>query len=141
MIANFKKKQKTDPPPKFFVPALFKLFFLLIIVFLIFENFMVYKERKKLNFQLDSLQAKIREIQNKNAKLKEGIDNADDESYIEKIAREELDLQKQDEKVITFIMPEPKQEENTNSSGNFLNMKTWLGRFYNSWQWILDFSN
>jgi len=140
MIANFKKKQKSAGPESFFSSPFVKFFLLAVIVFLFLADISVYKNRKKLNLQIDNLKEKIAEMEEKNNTLKEGITRADDKDYIEKIAREELDLQIQDEKVVSFIMPETKQTEETNVSINYWNPKNWLGWFSNSWQWVLDFN-
>src|SRR3990167_4983607 len=125
MIASFKKKRKFhDSPDSFFSSPLVKIFFLIIIVFLIFADVRVYKDRKKFNLQIDNLKEKTQALQKKNNTLEQGIARADDKDYIEKIAREELDLQIPDEKVIAFIMPKEQQEE-INASSNILNLKTW----------------
>ena len=127
MIANFKKKQKSNTPENFFSSLFIKIFLLIIIVFLIFADIKVYKDRKKLNLQIDSLKEKIEAIQKKNNTLEQGIARADDKDYIEKIAREELDLQIEDEKVISFITPEPQQKEEIDTNVNYWNPKNWLG--------------
>ena len=127
MVANFKKKQKRDGPGSFFSSPLVKIVFLIIIVFLAFADIKVYKERKKLNLQIDSLKEKIQAIKDKNNTLEQGIARADDKNYIEKIAREELDLQIEDEKVVSFITPEPQQKEEINTNINYWNPRTWLG--------------
>ena len=127
MIANSKKKQKTGGSDNFFASPFIKIFLVIIVIFLVFADISVYRTRKKLNTQIDSLKEKIAEIEEKNNKLKEGITRADDKDYIEKIAREELDLQIQDEKVVSFIMPETKQTEETNVSINYWNPRNWLG--------------
>ncbi|MDO8486603.1 MAG: septum formation initiator family protein [Candidatus Staskawiczbacteria bacterium] len=136
MISNFKKKQKSDTPYNFLSSTLIKFLFLIVIVFLIFADVRVYKEKGKLNSQVNNLKEKIQAIQQKNDELKKGINNADDQSYIEKIAREELDLQKSEEKVISFIMPEKTVSKEINDNNNFLNIKTWTGWLSNGWQWI-----
>ena len=137
MIANFRKKQKSHKNfDNFFPSSLVKFFFLIIIVFLIFMNIRVYKEKKKFDSQINNLKEKIQGLQKKNNVLKQSITRADDKDYIEKIAREELNLQIQNEKVVTFIMPKPQQKEEINTNSSFLNLKTWLGWFSNSWQWV-----
>ncbi|MBI1866169.1 MAG: septum formation initiator family protein [Candidatus Staskawiczbacteria bacterium] len=139
MIANFKKKQKSNTSDSFFSSPFVKIFFIIIIGFLIFADIKVYKERKKLNLQIESLKEKIQSIQKKNDTLEQGIAKADDKDYIEKIAREELDLQIENEKVVTFVTPEVKQKEEINNSNtNFFNFKIWLGWIGNGWQWIMD---
>src|SRR3989344_4779018 len=123
MITNFRKKQKSNTASSFFSSPFVKFFFILIIVFLLYTDVKVYKDRKKLNSQIDNLKEKIETIQKKNSTLEQGIVRVNDKDYIEKVAREELDLQIQNEKEI-------------NTSVNFFNPKTWLGWFSNSWQWI-----
>ncbi len=67
MIASFKKKQKhRNTPESFFSSPLIKIFFLIIIVFLIFADVRVYRDRKKFNSQINSLKEKIQSIQKKN---------------------------------------------------------------------------
>ena len=131
MVANFKKKQKRDASDSFFSSHFIKIFLLIIIIFLVFADIKVYKDRRKFNLQIDSLKEKIQTIQKKNNILEQGIDRADDKDYIEKVAREELDLQIQDEKVVSFIMPKPQQKEEINISKNYWNPKNWLGWFSN----------
>ena len=132
MIANFRKKQKSHKNPDNFFPAsLIKFFFLMIIVFLIFMNVRVYKEKKKFDLQMTNLKEKIQGLQKKNDALEQNIARADDKDYIEKIAREELDLQIQNEKVITFIMPKPQQKAEIDTNNSFLNFKNWMEWFSN----------
>ncbi len=140
MIANFRKKQKFHGNPYSFFPlSLIKFFFLLIIIFLVFMNVRVYKEKRKFDLQVVSLEKKIEGLRQKNSQLEQKIARSDDKDYIEKIAREELNLQMPSEKVITFLLPELQQGE-INSSGSFLNIKNWLGWISNSWQWVINFS-
>lgn len=141
MVANFKKKQKSDGPDNFFSSPFIKIFLLIIIIFLIFADIKVYKDRKKLNLQIDNLKERIEEIKKKNNTLEEGIARADDKDYIEKIAREELGLQIEDEKVVSFIMQKSQQEQEVIPDNNFFNIKNWFGWFSNGWQRLLNFNN
>ncbi|MBI2050079.1 MAG: septum formation initiator family protein [Candidatus Staskawiczbacteria bacterium] len=102
-------------------------------------NVRVYKEKRKFDLQVVSLEKKIEGLRQKNSQLEQKIARSDDKDYIEKIAREELNLQMPSEKVITFLLPELQQGE-INSSGSFLNIKNWLGWISNSWQWVINFS-
>lgn len=131
MVANFKKKQKSDGPDDFFSSPLIKIFLLIIIAFLVFADIKVYKDKKKFDSQVNSLKEKIEAMQKKNNVLEQGIARADDKDYIEKIAREELDLQIEDEKVVSFITPKSQQKEETNTNINYWNPKNWLGWFSN----------
>ena len=136
MISSFKKKQKSNTPDSFFSSPLVKIFLLTVIIFLVFANVNVYKDKNKINLQIDSLKQKLQNMQKKNDTLQNGIAKADDKDYIEKVAREELDLQIKNEKVITFTMPKVQKKEEINTNADFLDIKTWLGWLSNSWQWI-----
>ena len=92
---------------------------------LVFANARMHKKRAELATQVASLENKIQDMQNKNDELKKGIAKSADEQYIEKVAREELDLQKPGEKVYSFIMPEKSEENADQSKKNFL--QNWLG--------------
>lgn len=131
MVANFKKKQKGDASDNFFSSPFIKFFLLIIIVFLVFADIKVYKDKRKLDLLVNNLKEKIQAIQNKNNTLEQGIARADDKDYIEKIAREELDLQIQNEKVVSFIMPKPQQKEEASIGKNYWNPKNWIGWFSN----------
>ena len=85
--------------------------------------------RNKLLAQINSLEKELQEAQERNALLKEGILKSGQEEYIEKIAREELNLQKEGEKAVAFVLPEEKQEEKKKE--NIWNPKTW-------WEWIKE---
>ena len=136
MIASFKKKQKSRiNPDSFFSSPFVKVFFLIIIASLIFINIRTYKDKRKFDSQIANFEEKIQELQKKNNALEQSIARTNDKDYIEKIAREELDLQMQNEKVISFITPKPQQEK-MNTNGSFLNPKTWLGWFSSSWRWV-----
>ena len=136
MISSFKKKQNSNTPDSFFSSPLVKIFLLTVIIFLVFANVNVYKDKNKINLQIDSLKQKLQNMQKKNDTLQNGIAKADDKDYIEKVAREELDLQIKNEKVITFTMPKVQKKEEINTNADFLDIKTWLGWLSNSWQWI-----
>jgi len=129
MVANFRKKQKSGTPDSFFSSPFIKVGFLIIIIFLIFADIKVYKEKNKLDRQIDNLEKKIQTMQDKNNMLEEGIARSDDREYIEKIAREELDLQMKDETVVSFIMPKQQEDENKEADKNYWNPKNWLGWF------------
>ena len=137
MVSNFNKKQKRRGFSKrnfYFVAG--GILFLTASAFLIFADIKIYKEKQKLNDQLLSYKKQIEEIENRNKVLKEGIVESDNNDYIEKIAREELDLQKQGEKVVTFIMPPAQQQTQKTEQQNFFNIKTWTGWLSQSWSWI-----
>lgn len=124
MPADFKKRKNTHLFKK--IATIFCGFLILFaFIFLAVADIKTYKKKKELNAQIENLKNKIAEIQNKNNSLQEGISQADDPQYIEKVAREELDLQKPGEKVVSFIMPENKNQNSNPVPKNFL--QVWLG--------------
>ncbi len=130
MIADFKKKQKTDAPKKIVI-AIGGICIVSLAVFLIMANIGMYKKRQELNYQVKALQNKIEEIKTKNSKFKEGILQANNDQYIEKVAREELDMQKPGEKVISFIQPTALKVENgVGQKSIWQNFSGWLGGWF-----------
>ena len=68
------------------------------------------------------------EIKKNNAQLQEGIQKATDNDYIEKIAREQLNLQKNNESTAIFLMPKTQDEKPENQSQS----KNWFGKIWQS---------
>ena len=133
MITNFKKNRKKNP----LGPIFFKIggiLILIIIVLLIVADIKVYRKKQQLVSQVENLKNKMQDLESKNSDLRQGILKAGDEKYIEKVAREELDLQKPGEKVISFI--ETKNQQPKNEIRQKSNWQIWLGWLSSSWQWI-----
>lgn len=130
MISNFDKKQKRVIFKRNFYFIVAGILFLVASILLIFADIKIYKEKQKLNAQLEGYKKQIQEIEDRNKALKEGIAEANNNNYIEKVAREELDLQKQGENVVTFIMP-PQQLKEKKVNSNF-----WTGWISGIFEWI-----
>ena len=127
MVADFKKNQKRKPSKKIFF-IFGGILLLLLLIVLIIADVKVYRKKKQLNTQIESLKNKIEEIKVKNEQLEQGIAKADDSQYIEKVAREELDLQMPGEKVFSFVVsPSEKQEVQENKKNFF---QTWIDGFF-----------
>ena len=124
MITNFKKNKSKNKFPVFLfrLGAIAVLFLALLLVF---ADIKIYQKKRQFNSQIESLKGKVNELESKNKDLKQGISNADSEYYIEKVAREELDLQKPGERVVSFIGVEDQKQQNSNKKDSFLN--NWLG--------------
>ena len=130
MIADFKKKQNSLQGR--FLLLLGGVIVLLIIILLIIANIKIYQKRRQLISRIQTLENKIQEVKEKNYDLKEGISNSDNDEYTERVAREELDLQKPGEKVFSFINEkESNKEENNTNKNNILKVwfKTIIGWF------------
>ena len=100
---------------------------LVITGFLIFSNIKINQKKDKIDIQLAALEKEISNLQEKNKELKEGISSVGDESYIEKIARQDMGLQKEGEKVVSFITPS--EQEETKEKQSSWGPGDW-------WQWI-----
>lgn len=124
MVANFKKKQKGDLLIRFLL-TLGGILILSIVVLLVVANFRIYQKRESLISRIENLKNKIEDIKNENSNLKESISKADDNEYTEKIAREELDLQKPGEKVFSFVMAQNQELQNNKDQKNIF--QVWLG--------------
>jgi cell division protein FtsB len=134
MVADFSKKQNRGLGKNKIFSILGLVLFLAICGFLIAADIKVFNKKQELSLQLESLKKEIQKIETSNEKLKQGIANSENNDYIEKVAREELDLQKPGEKVISFVVPKGQNPENKN---NFTASKNWLGWISGTWQWLL----
>jgi cell division protein DivIC len=131
MIADFKKKQKHDPAKQLLL-LLGALVLLVAFFFLVIDSVRLYQKRIELALQVQNLQNKINDIKRKNDDLRRGATRGEDDAYIEKVAREELDLQQPGEKVFSFIVPEVKKPEVREVK------PTMLQRIPGWWQWVKD---
>jgi cell division protein FtsB len=109
MVTNFKKNIKRNSSRQIII-HIGGILIVIVFVILIIADIKIYKKRKEFTAQVNKLQAQIEEMQKSNEALKEGIVKSDDSQYIEKIAREQLDLQKEGEQVVSFIVPQSTPE-------------------------------
>ncbi len=122
MVHDFKRKKKSFKPHAMIWLGAVAL--LVVAACLVFADIKMYHKRQELNAQVKTLQQKIADTQKSNQQLQQGISQANNDQYIEKVAREELDLQQPGEKVISFIQP-PNQQTVPQAPQNFL--QSWLG--------------
>ncbi len=127
MLSNFKKNKKASGKKKY-VLHIVGFLILCMAVFLIVTNINIHHKKKQLSVKVLSLQQQIKDIEQNNNQLQWGIENADDSQYIEKSAREELDLQKSGEQAVSFIIPKIDIQEVDTAKHNFL--QKW-------WGWIV----
>ena len=80
---------------------------LIIAGVLVVANLRMYQKKRELDYQVTSLENKIQGMRQKNTQLEQGIAKSDDEQYIEKVAREELDMQKPREQMVFFFSNPP----------------------------------
>ncbi len=128
MVTDFKKNRKRSYLADFWW-WFGGILILVFVVVLIIANVKIYKKRQEFLSQVASLKQQIQVIESRNIQLKQGIEKSNNIDYIEKIAREELDLQKPGEKAISFIMPKAEAQKSIVTEQNF--MQNW-------WQWLKD---
>ena len=129
MIADFRKNQKKNPW-NIFLWNITGLVLLCAVVFLVIADVKMYQRRKILNTQIESLKNKIQNLQKENTTLTESMLRGDDNEYIEKIAREEFDLQQPGEKVVSFTVSQTQQQQNSEQKNIFSIWLSWLGGWF-----------
>lgn len=135
MVMDFDKKRKREFSLDKFLLKVGGVLLLVIVLALVVADFRIYKKRQTLLKQIDAYNKQIEEIKQRNVSLKEQITQSDNKDYIEKVGREELNLQKEGEKVVSFIMPEQKPQ-NQNQKESFWSTSMWFGWIGQSWTWI-----
>jgi len=131
---DFKKKQKSELSLNSFLIRSAAIFSIVVFIVLIIADIKIYQKRKGLEAEVAKYERQIQEIKDKNKNLEEKIANSDNPDYIEKIAREEQDMQKPGESVVSFIMP--KAQDQKTEAENAWDPKNWFGWVSGSWSWI-----
>ena len=129
MIADFRKNQKKNPW-NIFLWNITGLVLLCAVVFLVIADVKMYQRRKMLNVQIESLKNKIQNLQKENTTLNESMLRGDDNEYIEKIAREEFDLQQPGEKVVSFTAPQHQEQHDSEQKNIFGVWLSWFSGWF-----------
>jgi len=135
MVADFKQKQKKERIVRILF-ALGGILTVLIALLLVAADVNVYYKKRALNRQVADLENKIKEMERENEELEQGIAESDNEAYIEKIAREDLNLKKPGEKVVSFIMPQESEKQEAEHQKTFL--QEWFAWLGGGWQWMQE---
>jgi cell division protein FtsB len=121
------------------------ILFLVLIILMIF-GYLVSKEiskKNKINDEIEVLKREAERIKKENMQLEERIVYLGSDEYREKEAKEKLNLQKPDEKLIIITQNSPFKEEEArsekeNEKKNFYqkvesmsNLKKWWNYFFN----------
>ena len=130
MVANFNKKQKTEPGVEKVAFQIVGILFCVIVVVLIFADIKMYQKKKELLSEINSYKKQITDIQNSSKTIQSDIANQNNQDYIEKIAYEQLGEQKPGEKEVIFVAP-PKKADTSVQLQN-----PWYDWIANSWNWI-----
>jgi len=100
-----------DTIKRFFLPVFLGILVAAGIIFLIFLNLRINQERAKLQSEIENLTGELQKSQAEKEELLSKISEAQTGEYLEKIARQELNLQKQGEKVVAFPVTKEKEKE------------------------------
>ncbi len=135
MIADFNKKQKDASFRRNRAFKIAGIFILLAVLCFLFLDYKIYWRKQELLTQINDYQQQIKNIEESSQTLKKEIANADDPAYIEKIAREQANMQKPGEKVVSFINVK-NQEQAQQAEENFWSANFWFGWIGGSLQWL-----
>ncbi|MDI6591739.1 MAG: septum formation initiator family protein [Patescibacteria group bacterium] len=114
MIQKTKRIKKENSCQTIF-STLIGCLLVIIIGFLIFSNLKISQKRSELIAQIETLKKEIQILEEKNQRLKEKISQARTESYLEKVAREQLDLKKPGEEVVVIKKEKGKETKEEKS--------------------------
>ncbi len=78
----------------------------MIVAVMAIFNWRAYQQRVQLDRQLAQAKKEFLELEERKIQLQEDIAKSKTEEYLEKIARERLNLKKKGEKVVKIIFPE-----------------------------------
>ena len=120
---RFKKRKNKKIFLSVFLTALAGIF----LIFLITLNVKISRERDKLQRELANLDRDLKAAQTKREELTAKISEAQSSDYLEEVAREDLNLQKEGEKVVAFPIIREKEEKKEEAEKNFLGeISDWL---------------
>ncbi|MDP2910683.1 MAG: cell division protein FtsL [bacterium] len=128
MIAKFKKKKK-DKPFKNKIFSAFLIFLVLfIIVFIVFTNWKINKKRNELSERILILKQDVQILEEKNKELEEKKSETESEDFLEKVARDQLELKKPGEEVVVI-----QKEFSSAEASEDKEKKTWWEKFKSIW--------
>ena len=126
MIAKFSRFRKKKAGGLFLI-ILTGFSIAAAVVFLIILNLKINQERAKLQSEIENLAGELQESQSAREELLSKISKAQSEEYLEKVARQDLNLQKEGEKAVAFVMEEKTEEGEEIEEKNFLGeISDWL---------------
>jgi cell division protein FtsL len=100
--------------------VLLLIFLFLGIGFLLISNWKIYQKRLELSTKIEALKKEIEFLEKENYKLKTEISESFSESFLEKKAREDLNLKKPCEKVVVILPPTEKENSKVKKEKSFL---------------------
>ena len=125
MIAKFKTIKKASSWRDIIFPVLMVSILVIIVGFLVVSNYRINKKRAEMGVRIDELKAEIQILEERRQGLEAKISQVDQDSYLEKEARERFNLKKSGEEVVAIIQPDGKSEKSKKTSKQWWNPLTW----------------
>jgi len=117
--ASLRRKKAGSSLRTIFLSIFLGTLILAAIGFLVFSNLQINKRRTELTLRLESLKKEIEILVEKNQELTAKISQVQEESYLEKEARERLNLKKPGEEMVVVLSPEKSEENETEEKKSF----------------------
>lgn len=117
--ASLRRKKAGSSLQAIFFSIFLGILILVAIGFLVFSNLQINKRRTELTLRLESLKKEIEILVEKNQELTAKISQVQKESYLEKEARERLNLKKPGEEMVVVLSPEKSEENETEEKKSF----------------------
>jgi len=133
MVSKRRKKSNKKSTRNTIISYILVIVAIGLVGFLVLENIQENQKRQKLTFQARVLQQKIRELKEKKQFLESTLSESEKQEYIEKQAREKLNLQKSGEKAVAFVLPTEESTTELPEKKNPWHPKTWWGWAKNIW--------
>ena len=133
MVAKFRKKRKEDSQENLhsLIFSIFLVFLVVLMVgFLVYKNIQLYQHRNQLSSKIDSLREELLALEEKKKFLEGGLSEEERQIFIEEEARDKLNLQKEGEKAVAFILPEIGENEDEKQRSPW-SPKNW-------WEWLKE---
>ncbi len=111
---KFKRKTRKELLPKLLI--LGGLIF--ILVFLVIGNLKISQKREELGTEMERLKRGVEKLSQEEGLLQSKISQSQTRDYLERVAREAFNLQKEGEQVVAFPLSEESPEEKTEENKN-----------------------
>ncbi|MFC1663692.1 septum formation initiator family protein [Patescibacteria group bacterium] len=120
MISKSKKFRKRSLYSNLFFSIFLGSLVLVVIGFLVVSTFKLSQRRWELNSRIDELKKEVQILEEKNQNLQTGISQTKNEDFLEKVAKEELNLKNPGEKVVVIKKEQEQGFEETQETKSFL---------------------
>jgi len=103
-------KKTKSPKAKNLLLGFVTLALLTAVVFLIVGNLRIADKRNRMNAELEALEKRMAELVEEKEVIQGRVFQSNDSDYLERVAREELNLKKEGESVVAFPVVENEGE-------------------------------